>query len=452
MHIMKRILILFFVLSLLAPVSVFAQSNTPAAIASRRAELERELDRVEAEIAQQQVILDAKQRERVTLERDVDILEAQIKKSQLAIQARTIEIKKLSTEIGNRELTIEELTEKMNRERASLAQLIRRTNEIDNFSLAEIALSNKDLSEFFEDVDSFNAIKEGLQVSFEEIRQTKTDTHQEKLSLEDKHGEEVKLRSLLEAEKKNIEVREAEKAHILKVTRGQEEAYQDIIVSKQRTAAQIRSELFSLRDSPDISFGQAYDYAKAASAATGVRPAFLLAILKQESNLGKNVGQCLLTNSPGKGDGIGKNTGTPFDGVMKPTRDVDPFLEITGELGIDPYSQVVSCPQASGYGGAMGPAQFIPSTWMLYKDRIASASGETPPNPWNPRTAFVASSLLLADNGADRGTYESEHLAAMRYFAGWANAANPSSWVRSYGNSVMEHAAELQTEIEILGG
>jgi peptidoglycan hydrolase CwlO-like protein len=444
---MKKLFIFFLVASFILPNVLFAQTT-----AERRAELERELDRIEKEIDDQQAVLDVKQRQRVTLERDVDILNAQIKKSQLGIQARNIEIQKLNTEIGSKEATIGDLSEKMKRERASLAQLIRRTNEIDNFSLVEVALSNQALSEFFEDIDSFSVIKEGLQISFEEIRQTKSVTEEQKLSLEDKHVEEVRLKSLLEIEKQNIEAREAEKANILKLTRGQEKAYQEIIKSKQKTASEIRSELFSLRDSPDISFGDAYEYAKLASAGTGVRPAFLLAILTQESNLGKNVGQCFLTNSPQKGDGAGKNTGTLFDGVMKPTRDVDPFLEITGELGIDPFSQVVSCPQGSGYGGAMGPAQFIPSTWMLYRERIAKVSGENPPNPWSPRTAFIASSLLLADNGADRGTYDSEYLAAMRYFAGWANAANPSSWVRSYGSGVMQHAADIQKEIDVLEG
>ena len=133
---------------------------------------------------------------------------------------------------------------------------------------------------------------------------------------------------------------------------------------------------------------------------------------------------------------------------MKPNRDVDPFMAIVNELGINPYGQVVSCPPSYGYGGAMGPAQFIPSTWDLYKKRIGKTSGQNPPNPWDPRTAFIASALLMMDNGADKGTFYSERLAALRYFAGWTNAKKPAYGF--YGDGVMGLAEKYQGLIDVL--
>ncbi|MDP2650141.1 MAG: hypothetical protein Q8P16_01105, partial [bacterium] len=164
---------------------------------------------------------------------------------------------------------------------------------------------------------------------------------------------------------------------------------------------------------------------------------------------GKNVGQCLLTNSPNKGDGIGKNTGRAFSGVMKGTRDVDPFMQITAELGINASSQVVSCPQAGGYGGAMGPAQFIPSTWIIYKNRIATAVGQRPPNPWNPRTAFFASALYMQDLGAAGGSEADENRAARKYYAG---SNYNTSRAYDYSYIVLGHAEEFQRQIDILEG
>ncbi len=97
----------------------------------------------------------------------------------------------------------------------------------------------------------------------------------------------------------------------------------------------------------------------------------------------------------------------------------------------------------------MGPAQFIPSTWQLYQARITSATGQNPPNPWDPRTAAIAAALLLKDNGADAGTPDAERLAALRYLAGWRNASNPA--YAFYGNDVMSLAAKFQGDINVVG-
>ena len=98
----------------------------------------------------------------------------------------------------------------------------------------------------------------------------------------------------------------------------------------------------------------------------------------------------------------------------------------------------------------MGPAQFIPSTWKLYQDRITQATGQTPPNPWDPRTATFAAGILMMDNGADAQTPYAEKLAALRYLAGWKNATK--SAYAFYGNDVMELATQFQSQIDILGG
>ena len=126
---------------------------------------------------------------------------------------------------------------------------------------------------------------------------------------------------------------------------------------------------------------------------------------------------------------------------MHPKRDQPIFLKVTGELGFDPDSMPVSCPWQGGYGGAMGPAQFIPSTWNLYKDRIAEALEKSVPNPWEPRDAFFASAIYLKDLGANGGSYTAEQKAALKYYAG-------SNWNKSknafYGREVMEKAQSIQ--------
>ncbi len=103
-----------------------------------------------------------------------------------------------------------------------------------------------------------------------------------------------------------------------------------------------------------IPFGEALKYAQEAQKATGIRPAFLLAILTQESALGKNVGSCYLTD-PDTGEGVSVKSGNKFSNVMKPSRDVTPFISITQSLGMDYKKTLISCPIAgvAGWGGAL---------------------------------------------------------------------------------------------------
>jgi membrane-bound lytic murein transglycosylase B len=310
-----------------------------------------------------------------------------------------------------------------------------------------IALGSKSVTEFFNDLDAFTSIKTDLRALFADIRSAKAQTEKEKADLALKQNQTADARYEVEIQQKKIAANKTETQKLLSIKANEEKEYQKVLVERQAKAAALRAALFPLRDAGAITFGNALAYAKEAQAKTGVRPAFILAILTQESNLGENVGQCYLTDNA-TGAGVGKNTGNSFAKVMSPTRDVPPFLELAFKLGFDPHRQVVSCPIASagGWGGAMGPAQFIPSTWDIYANRVAKINSVPVANPWNPKDAITAMSAFLADLNADAGGYSAEHKAAARYYAGsyWATAG------RGYANSVMALAEKIQTDIDFL--
>ena len=418
-------------------------------VIDQKAALQAQLDQINRDIVQNQAQLANQQKQRTSLERDVAILDSQIQEAQLEIKRRDLTIRQIKNNIAEKQAGIVSVDVHTAAGEASLAQILRETDEMDRTSLVSRILGGT-LQDLLTEADNFATIQEALADSFTEMATRRSELSARKKALEEQQQEQNDLLQLQVLQRNALKATEKQKQVLVTAAKGQEAAYQQIIAGKQRSAAQIQSALFSLTGaSRSTSFGDMYQYAKEASAKTGVRPALILAILRQETNLGENVGQCLLTNSPRKGDGKGVNTGRQFSGVMKGTRDVDPFMSITSTLGINPLSQVVSCPQAGGYGGAMGPAQFIPSTWILYQDRIASASGQNPPNPWDPRTATFATAILMEDNGADAGSRAAERLAALRYFAGWANA-HKASW-SFYGDSVMEFADEYQRDIDILG-
>jgi len=440
---MKRLVLVLSLLAivLVAPVAILAQELS----GEERAQLERQLADLEREMQKTQATIDTLSAEGASLQRDIAILDGEIKKAKLQVRTTETEIRALSAGITIHSRTIGTLSEKMTREQESLAQILRQTDAIDDISLVEAVLSNGDLSDVFGDLDTFVSIKQAMRVSFEELRDTRIATEEEKTGLEDQRTDQEILRSALILDQQKVQAKEAEKRKLLAETKGQEGQYRSLKSSQEQTAARIRAKLFPLRDTSGIQFGQAVEYAKTASRITGVRPAMILAILSQESDLGKNVGQCLITSLE-TGDGKGKNTGTPFPGTMKVPRDTVPFERLMKAAGRDWAATPISCPLPGGYGGAMGPTQFIPSTWEMYEGRIKSSLGVGAADPWNALHAITATGLYLADGGAAGGSYIAEHTAAAKYYAGgnWATSG------QGYGNSVMAKAAAFQKDIDFL--
>jgi hypothetical protein len=418
----------FLVLMCVFPHGVFSQTTNIAA--ARRVQLEKELADLEKQIDAHRSNLSGQKKKSATLERDISILNAEIKKAKDSIKAGAIRINLITEEIKTKEKIISKLTEKIDREKDSLAQILRETNRSNETSLAEVVLAGDTIASFFEKIDMYDEVRLKLQDSFVMIENDKKVNEGAKLALEDKRQEEQDLKSIQLLEQKKVEQQEGTKKQILNISKGIEGEYQKIIVAGEMNAENIRTELFGMRGSVAIPFEKAYEYASFIGKKTGVRPAFILGIVAEESNLGENVG-----------------TGN-WRVDMKAPRDTVPFLDIAKRLGRNPDTLPVSKKPWYGYGGAMGPAQFIPSTWIMYEKRITEVTGAVVPDPWNPRDAFTASALLLKDNGAAKGTRSAERTAALCYLAGCANAKKKA--YAFYGDDVMDLADKFQRQINII--
>ena len=419
----------------------FAQTGDALTVEQKQAQLEAELQGINEEIKGLGNTITGLKSEGTSLARDINLLNANIKQANLSVKAKNLQIARLSEGITEKSRTVSSLSKRIDRERQSLIQLIRKTNELDQTSLPEMMLSSDGLSNFFIDLDSFDAIRSGLKSSTEALKNAKSETEAAQEALEEKQRQEMDAKAEIERNKRKVEASEKEKAKLLSITKNKEKEYNKILADRKKRAAEIRAALFALRDSGEISFGQALDYANVVSAKTGIRPAFLLAIFQQESSFGKNQGSCILKNTT-TGAGIGAKSGSAISRVMNPTRDVPKFLSITQKLGRDPFDTRVSCPQEVGWGGAMGAAQFIPSTWVLFEDRITEALGTDAADPWIARDAFMAAGMYLTDLGAKSGSYSAERDAACKYFSG--SKCSRSSWAATYGTQVMSKATTLQ--------
>ncbi len=415
----------------------FTQAQT-ATDASRQ-QLEQELQAVESQIAELEKQIGVTKGEKQTLANKIKQLKNEESRLRLQIKSTNLKINDLEKKLDTTAQAIDTNKLKIVQLRTELAKLVRALQQKDDNMFLLRLFAESGLHKAFVEATNYARLSISINKLVQESKSTQLELNKKQIEFEEQQDDAEKLLALARIQQSALGGKLGEQTQLLEQTKGLETTYQNLLTDSKKHAAEIKNRIYELLGvGTQITFGQAVAIAQSTSKQTGVSAAFLLAILTQESNLGKNVGTC---NRPGDPPEKGWRV------IMKPTRDQEPFVTITQELGRDPDVTPVSCPMKNkdgsqlGWGGGMGPAQFIPSTWIGYKDKVSALTGKSPADPWDIRDAFMAAALLLKNNGAD-GTRDGEWKAAMRYFSGSTNTR-----YRFYGDNVMALADKYKQEI-----
>ena len=406
-----------------------------AAIADEIQKRNQQIEELQRQIDQYQKEIETQQSKKATLQGEINKLNAIIGQVTLEIRSLSHSIVRTSLEIEDTEDKITDAEEQLDKNHQTLAKYVRIAYETDQVSLTEVLLNNESLSDFFSNINNLQSTQESLRAAIGEIKNLRAQLDIHKDSLEEKQTDLERSKQLQEIEKQNLDGSKSQKNKILKDTQGQESKYQELVKKSQKDIEAIRSQITYL-ELAGVTAEDAIKYGQLAAIRAGIRPAYLIAVLEVESGLGRNVGRCNRAEDP-----IEKHWQT----IMH-TRDHEPFKTVTTQLGLDINTTAVSCPQyvngkRNGWGGAMGPAQFIPSTWMAYASEVAQIVGRSLANPWNIEDAFTASATKLARGGANQQTRASEIAASKAYYSG--NSKCSTSSCNSYANAIQRKAEEI---------
>lgn len=427
---MRRIISLFLFLAvILLPIHAHTES-----LVGQRDELQAQLDtkrteieKLELQIEQYRKDIAKNQGQATTLQSRINVLLQQIRKLNLETRLLVQALAETKLNIRKTERFIGDTEENIAEQRTHLAGLVRQLDQEQGArTLFVVFLGQQKLSQALTMVQALVSIQERVHTAFERLRALKEDLHGKKTDLEERQTEQAKLLALQEAQRREVLGKEQQHEQLLKETRQKTTKLKELVTLSAETVEELKNEIYALQKI-GVTVQDAIRLGQLVAERTGVRAAFLIAVLEVESRLGLNVGRGTYTKD------------------MNPNQH-EAFLALMKELKRDPDKTPVSKKPSYGWGGAMGPAQFLPQTWNGYKAEVARLTGRSPADPWNIEDAFMASGVKLAGNGASAQTEASERRAAKIYISGNPNCTR--AICNSYSNMVLDKARDIEATLK----
>ena len=185
--------------------------------------LEQQAEELRGSIAQTQEEAD-------TIQKKIDNINAQVKAIQLQIQSTGVKIQKTGIEIVGVQGSIGEAQQKIELQKTTIAGLLLAVDKRDSESLLEILLKNRDLSDYFRQVQYVSDINSTLLSVVDGLKKTKEKLGEQKSDLEVKKNNLEQLKREQDAQRVVLSNAQSQQKTLLKETKGQEAQYQKILV------------------------------------------------------------------------------------------------------------------------------------------------------------------------------------------------------------------------------
>src|SRR3989344_2576 len=201
MNIKKSVFLVLFLSICLFLIFSFSDADVQQEISER----EKQIQELESQKEEYQKQIAERQSQARTLQGEIFILDTQVKKLQLEIRALDLAIQQTGLEIDETIKSIDAALAKIEKIKESLGQFIRLLDQSDKETLVEILFKNRDLSDFFGNLESIIVSQEKAQVTLGELKQLKIQLELEQENLEARRAEQVGLRNVQQIQKLEID-------------------------------------------------------------------------------------------------------------------------------------------------------------------------------------------------------------------------------------------------------
>src|SRR6056297_1301027 len=218
-------------------------AQTVAELQSQIADRQDRLAEIEREIAEFEAALQEVGAERSTLEAAIRGLQLERRKisadiayTEGLINNTDLEINKLTIEITQTERDIEQ-------NRAAIKEIIRAIDETDDETMIEVLLANEHLSDFWQQLDDLETIRNAVGEQVEELRALQETLESNKQNESAKREDLVDLKEQYDGQRQVLVSNQVEQEELLTVTRNEESEYQQLLDQKVAAREQLRQEV-----------------------------------------------------------------------------------------------------------------------------------------------------------------------------------------------------------------
>ncbi len=240
------ILILLYVLaSAIVFPNVFAQTITnPDELKNKIDDRQAQIKKLEEEIKQFNTEVENANKEAKTLESTIKTLDLTKKKI-------TTDINLTENKISKTNLTIQQIggeistkEEQIENNRMAVTNAIKNAQFIEHNNFINMLLTSKSISDIWKDVDNIQTIREAIREKTRYLSGLKKELEVKQDDLSEQKEELVDLKQDLSGKKQAVEYTVKEKASVLVQTKSKEQAFKELVKTKEQQKAQYLKELF----------------------------------------------------------------------------------------------------------------------------------------------------------------------------------------------------------------
>jgi len=247
----------FLLFPLIFGTTIFAQEATTTANGTD--DLQIKIDQKAEQIKALEQEINQYNKELINIGNQSKTLQNTIKSLDVTKKKITSDINLTEQKINKTVLTIDQLDSDINEtiknidnSRIALMSAFRNIDIIENMSLVEMAISSKDLNDFWQEIDNTKQIQQSIQNKAKRLSLLKVNLEDKKKGLQGQKTNLVGFKTELSGKKKAVEYTAKEKAVILAETKNKEQSFKELVQTKEEEKAQFEKELFEFESQLNI--------------------------------------------------------------------------------------------------------------------------------------------------------------------------------------------------------